>query len=186
MPINFLVEWEAKWDPPEGPKLLSRVLMGIDERIFHSGFLMKFWGKVHKDIAKYVDNKFRTKPGWPPLSPRYRRWKEKAVRGGYRIRDGTFGRKICKFTEMGKLTGVMYLSATKKRYAHVFEILDEPNFKKAKMKYAIDITKLPYAKYFDNIRPFFYLDESEANRIMKNLHYVCWREMRKIISRGGA
>lgn len=185
MAINFLVEWEAKWDPPEGPKLLSRILEGIDERVFQSGFLDRFWKKVHRDIAKAVDNKFSTKPGWPPLSPKYKHKKEIMVKRGYKIRVGTFGRKICKFTEMGKLTGVMYLSATKKRYAHVFEVMDVPNFKKAKMKYAIDLSKIPYPKYFDKRRPFFYLTETEAQKVMKGLHYICWREMRKVISKGG-
>jgi len=83
------------------------------------------------------------------------------------------------------LTGVMYLSATKKRYAHIFEVMDVPNFKKAKMKYAIDLSKISYPKYFDQKRPFFYLTETEAMRVMKGLHYICWREMKKVISKGG-
>jgi len=180
--INFLVEWETAWEPPQGPKLLSRVLTNLDKRIFTSGFLDRFWNKVARDIGRAVAEKFETKPGWPPLKPRYRKWKVSAVAHGWKVKVGAFGKKVAKFTEMGKLTGIMYESATRKRrWANIFEIRDEPHFRKAHFKYAIDLTKLPYARKFDTIRPFFYLTAEEANKVMKNLHLICWREMRKVI-----
>ena len=82
---------------------------------------------------------------------------------------------------MGKLTGVMFDSATKRgRFANLFEVQDGPNYEASTFRYSIDLTKLPYAKYFDDKRHFFYLEAEEGMKVMKNLQGGLVRKLHQL------
>lgn len=171
MAVNFLIQWQVDWKPPEAATKLSMGFRNIDERVFHDrNFMENFWHKTVRSIGNYIKQRFDEKPGWPPLKQRYLDWKNRAVSQGMRVQVGTIGQRTAKFTEMGKLTGSLFESATKKgKVANIFEIMDTPSYEGGMFRYSIDLEKLPYAKWFDEKRPFFYLENDEGMKVLKSL-----------------
>jgi len=184
--IDFLVRWQVDWRPPNAPVKMEQVFRRIDERVFHDRtWMVRFWERTARTIGKFVSERFQSKPGWPPLKPIYLEWKNRAISRGYKIRVGTFGRRQVKYTEMGKLTGTLFTSATKaKKMANVFEIEDGPQYEGATFRYSIDLEKLPYAKVFDKRRPFFYLEPTEGMRVMKELQPGLIRKLHQLYRMG--
>ena len=179
---NFLIRWDVDWDPKNATVKMEQVFRNIDERIFHDPKWMEsFWHDTARQIGKFVKEKFDKKEGWPPLSTAYLDWKNKAVERGYKVQAGAFGKRLAKFTEMGKLTGVLINSATKRgKYANEFEVLDSPQYEGGTFRYSIDLTQLPYAKPVHAKRPFFYLDPEEGLKVMKALQPRLIRKLHQL------
>ena len=79
----------------------------------------------------------------------------------------------------------MFNSATSRnKDANIFEIKNVPGFEGGSFKYAIDGKKLPYAFYFDQERPFFFLEADEANEITKKLATTVQLRMVKLWKAG--
>ena len=141
-------------------------------------FTDSMWNAVFKKISNFIQKRFEEgKSGWKPLTRRYLKWKISAARRGVQIPVGTFGKRVCKLSAIGRLTDTMYPSATEKRFANIFEVNKITNG--ANFRYAIDGNKLPYAKYFDNKRPFFFITPEEAEEVFKVMED---KISRKIIS----
>jgi len=142
--------------------------------------MQSFWRKTTREISKSVADKFAKKSGWQPLKPAYIEWKNRAVERGYKIQAGAFSNRRARFVEMGKLTGTLYASATKRgKFANIFAIEDGPQFEAATFRYSIDLTRLPYAKVFHDKRPFFYLEATEWMGILKELQKKLILKLRK-------
>lgn len=183
--VNFLIEWNAEFVPKGGLTQLSRTLDNIPAEIFKDGkFTEVLWKSVGKNIGKIVRNKFKKEgPGWKRLSLRYSEWKLKNQ--GKRIKVGTFGKRTIKFTQIGKLTGILEKSATiPNKDANIFEVKDIKGWKGGSFKYAINLEKLPYAGHINAERPFFFLEEAEANTIMKKARTRVWNKMTKVLRQG--
>lgn len=177
---DFLIRWDINWEPPITE--VENTFRNIDERIFHDrAWMTSFWRKTVGEISKSVADKFTRKAGWPPLSAGYVEWKTRAVERGYKIQAGAFGKKRARYAEMGRLTGTLYLSATKpKRFANIWGIQDGPEFEAASFQYSIDLTRLPYAKIFHDKRAFFYLEATEWMGILKELQKKLIFKLRKL------
>src|SRR4030067_1004317 len=121
----------------------------LDSALFKDReFANSIWNAVFKKISSFVQKRFEEgKTSWTPLNKRYLKWKVSAARRGVQVPVGTFGKRVCKLTAIGRLTDTMYPSAIERRYANIFETTSVPNG--MQMRYAIDGNKLPYAKYFD-------------------------------------
>lgn len=181
----FLIEWKAEIEPKGAVVALSRTLDNIDKKVFQNRtFTKSLWNSVALNIGKVIKKKFDTEgPGWKPLSPTYLKWKTSSQ--GKRVKVGAFGKRAIKFTDIGKLTGTLEKSATKRnKDANIFEVGDVPGWAGGRFKYAIDLNKLHYAKKVDDERPFFFLTGSEAQIIMKKAHVKVWNRMSKLIKQG--
>src|SRR3990167_4183302 len=157
---NLLIEWKAEFIPKNAPIRLSRVFRNIDESITKDrAFMTQFWKYTGERIGRLIKKKFDSGgPGWIPLSAKYIEWKQYAVSKNLQIPVGVFGNRRAKFTDIGKLTGTLERSATKPNVdANIFEVQNVPDFEGGIFKYAISVNKLPYAKKFDDERPFFFL-----------------------------
>ena len=140
----------------------------LDKSLFQDkGFATSIWNDVFKKISSFVQKRFEEgKASWKPLTRKYLKWKVSSARRGVQVPVGTFGRRVCKLTEIGKLTNTMYPSATERgKDANIFEIKDSPNFAGGFFRYAIDGSKLPYAIYFDKKREFFWITSEEAEEV---------------------
>lgn len=146
---------------------ISALFDNIDSSIFSNReFMRSLWNDTYKKISEFIQKRFEEgKSEWKPLSPKYLKWKVSAARQGKVVNVGQFGKRVCQLTALGRLTDTMYPSATEKRFANIFDVKDEggPN---NSFRYAISGSKLPYAIYFDNVRPFFYLTDQEANQVL--------------------
>lgn len=160
-----------EWQITANPDVYSIVkdIEYLDSSVFHdSGFADYVWNQVYKKISIFIQNRFEEgKSKWKPLSPKYVKWKVSAARRGAQVPVGTFGNRVCKLTSIGRLTDTLYPSATEKRFANIFRVESSDGFNGGTFKYAIDGNKLPYAKYFNNKREFFYLTNAEAEQVFK-------------------
>lgn len=177
---DLLIRWQIEWEPPV--TAVANTFRVIDERIFHDRpWMESFWRKTVREISKSVADKFVQKPGWKPLSPAYVAWKNRAVERGYKVLAGAFGKRRARFVEMGKLTGVLHISATKSgRFANIWSSVDGPDFEAAAFRYSIDLTRLPYAKIFHDKRPYFYLEATEWMGILKELQKKLIYKLRQL------
>ena len=146
----------------------------VDSSIFSNReFMQSLWIDVFKQISVFIQKRFSEGSGtWKALTPKYEKWKSKAVSNSRSVDAGTFGKRVCKLNEIGRLTNTMYTSATERSIdANIFEVKDNPQFTAGSFRYAISGSKLPYATYFDSVRPFFFLSEEEANTILYMIMY---------------
>lgn len=181
--INFLIRWDAEFKPKNAPIALARTLNNIDAGIFKdTTFVTDLWKTVAKKIGKIVDRRFIAQgPGWTPLKPKYLSWKKRMVSQGKRIKVGSFSKRKIKFIKMGQLTGTLRRSATKKKKdANIFEVGNTPGWIGGALTYAIDLKKLPYAKFFNDKRRFFFLEESESQEVMKAAQKKIRARMREL------
>lgn len=157
------IEWKIEVSPTIHS--IIKDFKNLDAALVSNKFFTDMmWKQVVMQIGKYIEQRFRDKAGWQALSSKYKKWKEYAVRKGLSIPVGNLGNRVCKLTEMGRLTNTMFVSATQKdKDANIFEINNMPN--NVSFRYAISGEKLSYAYYFDKKRPFFYLTDDEAERI---------------------
>lgn len=170
---NLLIEWKADFVPKDAPIRLSRIFRNIDQAITKDrAFMQSFWDYTASQIGQIIKKKFDSGgPGWKSLAPTYLKWKQNAVIQTKQIKAGVFGNRLAKFTEIGRLTGTLETSATKKNEdANIFEVQNVPDYEGGIFKYGISVSKLPYARKFDKERPFFFLYSEEANKIMRQLH----------------
>ncbi len=138
---------------------------GLDEALKNKVFSTNMWTEVFNKISVFVQKRFEEgKSSWKPLTPKYQKWKISAVNRGALVKVGSFGRCVCRLTEMGRLTNTMFQSATKQGVdANIFEV--KPISGGWEFKYAISGDKLPYARYFNNKREFFFISDEEANQV---------------------
>ncbi len=153
----------------KGADQITRDIEGMDEFLKNSVHSNSMWDAVFAKISSFVEKRFDEGLGsWNPLTPKYEKWKIKAVSKGKYVNVGSFGRRICKLTDIGKLTDTMHTSATMKNEdANIFELKNLPNG--VQFRYAISGNKLPYAKYFDSKRPFFFITEDEAEEVFNTM-----------------
>jgi len=153
----------------------------LDSALFKDReFANSIWNAVFRKISSFIQKRFEEgKTSWTPLTRKYLKWKVSAARRGVQIPVGSFGKRVCKLSAIGRLTDTMYPSATEKRFANIFEIGNSQGFNGGSFRYAIDGNKLPYAKYFDNKREFFYITDTEAEEVFKTIEN---KISRKIIS----
>ena len=174
------IEWKVEISPGQIDSLIKD-FQNIDKSIFNDReFTNSVWNAVFKKISKFIQKRFEEgKTSWKPLTKKYLKWKVSAARRGVQVPVGSFGKRVCKLTAMGRLTDTLYPSATEKRFANIFEIKDSPNFNGGSFRYAINGNKLPYAIFFDKKREFFYITDEEANEVFKTMEN---KIDRKIIS----
>lgn len=179
---GLLIEWKAELDPKDSATKLSRTIGRVDEAVFKdTTFMHSVWNTVFFQISKFVRKRFDSEgPGWKSLVPKYREWKSKN-QGKFIDVGPTFGKRKIKFTEIGRLTGTLKTSATKKnKDANIFKVENVPNFRGGAFKYAIDLRKLPYAGHFDNVREFFFLTAKEQDQVMKTVwQQKVWPKIKK-------
>jgi len=159
------IEWKIEIN---GADSIIRDFEALDKSLFQDkGFAISIWNDVFKKISSFVEKRFEEgKTSWKPLTRKYLKWKVSSARRGVQIPVGSFGRRVVKLTEIGKLTNTMYPSATGRgKDANIFEIKDSPNFAGGFFRYAIDGNKLPHAIYFDKKRPFFWITSEEAEEV---------------------
>ena len=160
MPITWKIELE-------GATEIIRDIEGLDNALKNKAFSNTMWAQVFEKISEFIKKRFEEgKSSWKPLTPRYRKWKQLAVSSGRQVKVGSFGKRVCKLTELGRLTNTMYTSATEKnKDANIFEVNQIANG--SMMRYAISGNKLPYSIYFDKKRPFFFITEEEAEQVFQ-------------------
>ena len=165
----------------KGASELIKTFENVDKSIFNDReFANTIWNAVFKKISSFIQKRFEEgKSSWKPLDKKYLKWKVSAARRGVQVPVGSFGKRVCKLTAIGRLTDTMYPSATEKRFANIFEIGNSQGFNGGSFRYAIDGNKMPYAKYFDNKREFFYITDTEAEEVFKTIEN---KISRKIIS----
>ncbi len=149
----------------QGADEIIQDIKGLDDALNNKIFGDALWKKVFVKISEFIQKRFEGGlSSWRPLTPRYRKWKTSAVAKGKFVDVGTFGRRVCKLNEIGRLTDTMYQSATERnKDANIFETNKIVNG--WQMRYAISGDRLPYAKYFDSVRPFFFITEEEADEV---------------------
>lgn len=165
------IEWRVEVDKKEVTRY-RKFFVTLDKATFHNpSFSNAMWNSVAKKIGKFIESRFKKRgPGWKPLSDKYAKWKLRAVSRGKTIEAGQFGKRLCKMTQMGRLTNTLFPSATiKNKDANIFEVKDIPGMSGGSFRYAISLDKLPYAKSFNDKRPFFYLSDQEANEVMEHV-----------------
>lgn len=185
--INFLIEWNATFEPKNSNVALSRTLDNIDKKVFQDvSFTTSLWKSVARSIGKIVNKKFELQgPGWSPLHPVYLDWKRKAKAGRKKVKVGSFGKRLVKFTEIGRLTGTLRKSAvTMNKDANIFKVENVPGWAGGAFKYAIDLNKLPYAKKVNDRNEFFFVTENEAQRIMEKAYNKVWSRMSALLEKG--
>jgi len=141
----------------------------VDSAIFSNReFMRSLWNDIYRKISEFIQKRFEEgKSTWKPLTPKYLKWKVGAVSNGVSVDVGQFGKRVCQLTAVGRLTDTMYSSATEKRFANIYETFDEVGLvKNGFFRYAISGSKLPYAVYFDDARPFFFLEQNEADAVL--------------------
>lgn len=160
MPIIWKIELK-------GANEVIRDIQGLDEALKNKAFSNTMWMQVFEKISGFIKNRFEEgKSSWKPLTPRYQKWKQSAVSGGKQVKVGSFGKRVCKLNEIGRLTNIMYQSATEKnKDANIFDVKTIANG--SMFRYAISANKLPYSIYFDKKRPFFFITEEEAEEVFK-------------------
>lgn len=160
MPITWKIELENATE-------IIRDIQGLDNALKNKTFSNTMWMQVFEKISEFIKKRFEEgKHSWMPLTPRYRKWKQHAVSAGKQVKVGSFGKRVCKLTEIGHLTNTMYTSATEKnKDANLFDVKTIANG--SMFRYAISGNKLPYSIYFDKKRPFFFITEEEAEEIFK-------------------
>ena len=159
---------KIEWTIDVSPSIHSIIkdIENVDNAINDELVNDSMWNVVFKKISTFIQKRFEEgKSNWKPLTPKYVKWKVSAARRGVQVPVGSFGRRVCKLTAIGRLTDTMYPSATEKRFANIFEVSKIANG--AQFRYAIDGNKLSYAKYFNNKREFFYVTSEEAEQIFK-------------------
>lgn len=159
---------KIQWDIEVSPSIHSiiRDFENLDSAISNEIVSDTLWNTVFKKISTFIQKRFEEGKGsWKPLTPKYAKWKVSAARRGVQVPVGSFGNRVCKLTALGRLTDTMYPSATERRFANIFEINKITNG--VRFRYAIDGNKLPYAKYFNNKREFFYITSEEAEQVFK-------------------
>lgn len=168
MPIK--IEYVINVDIEETNSIIKS-MRAVESSIFNNrSFAESIWNKVSKQISLYIQKRFEEgKSSWTPLTEKYLRWKVSATSKGKQVSVGSFGKRVCQLTEIGRLTDTMYPSAVEKRFANIFEIKDVPNFSGGFFRYAIDGNKMPYAKYFDKKRPFFWITSEEAEEVFQTI-----------------
>jgi len=152
----------------KGASELIKDFEKLDSALFKDReFANTIWNAVFKKISSFIQKRFEEgKTSWKPLTRQYLKWKVSAARRGVQIPVGSFGKRVCKLTAIGRLTDTMYPSATERgKDANIFEIKDSPNFAGGFFRYAIDGNKLPHAIYFDKKRPFFFITPEEAEAV---------------------
>lgn len=160
-----MVIWKVEID---GATEIIRDIQGIDEALKNKTFTNTLWKNIFEQISVFIKKRFEEgkASSWKPLTPKYKKWKTMAVSKGYQVKVGSFGKRVCKLTDLGRLTNTMYTSATKRdKDANIFEInkiADGVQF-----RYAISGNKLPHALYFNNKREFFWITEEEAEEVFK-------------------
>lgn len=170
------IEWNI--EVSQNVHQIIRDIKGIDYAINNEIVSDTMWNAVFKKISTFIQKRFEEgKSSWKPLTRKYVKWKVSAARRGVQIPVGSFGKRVCKLTAMGRLTDTMYPSATEKRFANIFEVSKIANG--ASFRYAIDGNKLPYAIYFDKKRPFFFITSDEAEKVFEVMENTI---SRKIIS----
>ena len=176
--MSTKISWQVEI---KGASELIKDFEKLDSALFKDReFANSIWNAVFKKISSFVQKRFEEgKTSWTPLNKRYLKWKVSAARRGVQVPVGTFGKRVCKLTAIGRLTDTMYPSATEKRFANIFEIGNSQGFNGGSFRYAIDGNKMPYAKYFDNKREFFYITDTEAEEVFKTIEN---KISRKIIS----
>ncbi len=157
-----MIEWKIE---TSGFYETIRDLEGLDDALKNKVFSTVLWKKVFEQISVFINKRFEEgKSSWKPLTPKYLKWKMSAVRRGASVNVGSFGRRVCKLTEMGRLTDTMFVSATQQNQdANIFEV--KPITDGWQFRYAISGSKLPYSVYFDNKRPFFFITDEEADEV---------------------
>lgn len=160
MPITWKIELENATE-------IIRDLEGLDNALKNQAFSDTMWAQVFDKISGFIKKRFEEgKSSWIPLTPRYRKWKQYAVSNGKQVRVGSFGKRVCKMSEIGRLTNTMYQSATERsKDANIFEVKSVANG--SMMRYAISGNKLPYSIFFDKKRPFFWITEEEAEQVFQ-------------------
>jgi len=161
------IEWKVE---TSGFFEAIRDFEALDKSLFQDkGFATSIWNDVFNKISSFVQKRFEEgKTSWKPLTRKYLKWKVSSARRGVQIPVGSFGKRVCKLTAIGRLTDTMYPSATERgKDANIFEIKDSPNFAGGFFRYAIDGNKLPYSIYFDKQRPFFFITSEEAEEVFK-------------------
>ncbi len=168
MPVK--IEWQLEVNPDELGSIVKS-LEGVDTNVFNnSEFASSMWDKVFKQISLYIQKRFEEgKSTWAPLTEKYYKWKVSAARRGVQVTAGSFGKRICQLTEIGRLTDTMYPSAIEKRFANIFEVKESATLNGGSFRYAIDGNKMPYARYFNNKRPFFWITSDEAKEIFQTI-----------------
>lgn len=159
---------KIQWDIEVSPSIhqLIKDYENLDNALTTEITSDTLWNAVFKKINSFIQKRFEEgKSKWEPLSPKYAKWKVGAARRGVQVPVGTFGRRIVKLTALGRLTDTLYPSATEKRFANIFEV--NPIVNGVRFRYAIDGTKLPYARYFNNKREFFFITNEEAEEVFK-------------------
>ena len=146
---------------------IIRDFEGLDEALKNKTFTNALWKNIHRQISVFIKKRFSEGiSSWKPLTPMYRKWKTRAVSKGYKVKVGSFGKRVCKLTDLGRLTNTMYTSATQReKDGNIFEISKIANG--VQFRYAISGSKLPYAKYFNNKREFFFITEEESSEIFE-------------------
>src|SRR3990167_244157 len=159
-----MVTWKIEL---ENANEIIRNIEGLDEALKNKTFTNALWKQVFQQISVFIKKRFEEcQSSWKPLTPVYRKWKTRAVSKGYKIKVGSFGKRVCKLSDLGKLTNTMYTSATQReKDGNIFEINKIANG--VQFRYAISGSKLPYAKYFDNKREFFFISEEEAEQVFQ-------------------
>ena len=164
--MSFQVEWKVEVSP--NVHEIIRNFEDLDNSLSNASRSDVMWNAVFKKISTFIQRRFEEgKSNWRPLTRKYLKWKVSASRRGVQVPVGSFGRRVVKLTAMGRLTDTMYPSATEKRFANIFETSAIPNG--MRMRYAISGNKLPYAKFFDNKRPFFWITNEEAEEVFKTM-----------------
>lgn len=162
--MSVKIEWVIDVSP--SIHSIIKDINSVDNAINNELVNDSMWNQVFKKISTFIQKRFEEgKSSWKPLSPKYVKWKVSAARRGVQIPVGSFGRRVCKLTAIGRLTDTMFPSATEKRFANIFEVNKIANG--AQFRYAIDGNKLPYAVYFNKVRPFFYITNEEAEQVFK-------------------
>ena len=159
-----MITWKVEID---GATEIIRDFEGLDEALKNKTFTNALWKNVFEQISVFIKKRFEEgKSNWKPLTPMYRKWKTRAVSKGYKVKVGSFGKRVCKLNELGRLTNTMYTSATEReKDANIFEVDKIANG--VQFRYAISGSKLPYAKFFNNKREFFFVTEEEAEQVFQ-------------------
>lgn len=137
-------------------------------------FWEKIWIRKTRFVGKEIAKNFPS-PGWPDITEKYKRWKDRAV-GRVRVSVGKFKGKFIvmydgSFKNIGKRTGTMHQSATGGAHgmyhgtsATVAYVEGE---NPVNLVYGIDLNLLPYAKRFNEKREFFYLKTKAQRELLK-------------------
>ncbi len=159
-----LITWKVEL---ENATEIIRDFNNLDNALKNKVFSNTMWMQVFEKISEFIKKRFEEGlSSWRPLTPKYRKWKQSAVSNSKQVKVGSFGKRVCKLTDMGKLTNTMYTSATEKnKDANIFEVKSIANG--SMFRYAISGNKLPYSIYFDKKRPFFFITEEEAEQVFK-------------------